>query len=296
MTAYTLGDVARICGVSRRRLRYWERIALLPPSSLRPDPPGDAEEGTPDPRQTAFDFAGLATVRNLVGLLENGVPLRRIREDVETMRERIPDLEPLPALRAWGGGRRVVVRHEGVLMHPDGQLVLEWSPGGGVQEIAAGRDRERTRRAALDWFERGCELDGDRETYAEAAEAYRKAIETDPDFADAWCNLGSVHFNQDRRKRARECFERAVEIFSGHVEANLNLGTLCEDDGRNEVALRHYRAALATDPLFPDTHVSLGLVYEKLGLARTARAHWRRYLMLEPRGVWSDLARRRLED
>lgn len=287
MTAYTLGDVARICGVSPRRLRYWERTALLAPVAAP-----DASEGT----QTAFDFRGLVTVRAIVDLLERGVPLQRIRSSVAAVRARLPDCEPLPSLRAWGERGRIAVRHDGVLMEPDGQLVLEWSTGAGVEDLAASRSDERTRELALHWFERGCELDSTRQTYEQAATAYLRAIEADPDFADAHCNLGSVYFNQDRREEARACFERAVSLRAGHVEANLNLGTLREDDGAHESALRHYRAALETDPLFPDTHVSLALVYEKLGLPRTGRAHWRRYLMLDPTGTWADLARRRLTE
>ena len=73
VTAYTLGDVARICGVSRRRLRYWERTALVGPL---PD------EGA----RTSFDFRALLSVRTIVGLLEHGVPLRRIRSSVESVR------------------------------------------------------------------------------------------------------------------------------------------------------------------------------------------------------------------
>ena len=101
---------------------------------------------------------------------------------------------------------------------------------------------------------------------------------------------------QEMVERLDGAFERAVEIQPGHVEANLNLGTLREDEGKDEAALRHYRAALESDPLFPDTHVSLALIYEKLALPRTARAHWRRYLMLDPKGVWADLARQRVDD
>ena len=283
VTAYTLGDVARICGVSRRRLRYWERMALFEKLS---------DEGA----QTAFDFRTLVSVRTIVGLLERGVPLQRIRSSVEAVRERLPDVEPLPALRVWGGPDRIVLRHQGVLMEPGGQLMLDLD-GEVTGAVAALGDRgaaERARRAAHVWFERGCELDTDRETYEQAVEAYRKALEADPDFADAHCNLGSVYFNQDRRDRARACFERAVELQPQHVEANLNLGTLREEQGADEQALRHYRAALESDPLYPDTHVSLALVYEKLQLPRTALSHWRRYLQLEPLGSWAELARRRL--
>jgi tetratricopeptide (TPR) repeat protein len=219
---------------------------------------------------------------------------------VEAVRQRIPDLEPLSVLCLREGSARFVVRHEGVLMEPDGQLVLELEgaePDGDVARLerrAAAPGSAEAKRAAAEWFERGCELDGDQATYGEAAEAYRKALEADPRFADAHCNLGSVYFNQNRREPARECFLRALEIEPGHVEANLNIGAVLEEEGQDEVALRHYRAALETNPHYPDVHVSLALVYEKLTLSRTARAHWRRYLQLAPQGPWSDVARRRL--
>jgi tetratricopeptide (TPR) repeat protein len=288
VNAYTLGDAARICGVSRKRLLYWERTALVH-SSLGED------------SQPAFDFLDLVSVRSVVGLLARGVPLHRIRRGVEAVRKRLPDLEPLPALRLWEGSARFVLRHEGVLMEPDGQLVLELvgaGLAGGVawlDERAARALGPQARRRAAEWFERGCELDCDSASYAHAVEAYRKAIECDPDFADAHCNLGSVYFNQDRRSLARECFERALAIEPGHIEANLNLGTVLEESGRDESALRRYRTALDADPTYPDVHVSLGLLYEKLGLPRTARAHWRRYVQLAPQGSWADIARGRLQ-
>lgn len=180
-------------------------------------------------------------------------------------------------------------------MEPDGQLLLDFAGAAAARVAALPPPGAFPERLAAQWFERGCELDGERATYAEAARAYERAIEVDPAFADAHCNLGSVRYNQNRRDEARRCFERAIEIAAGHVEANLNLGALYEEDGRNERALRHYRAALESNPLIPDTHVSLALLYEKLGLRRTALAHWRRLLQLDPSSHWADVARRRLE-
>jgi tetratricopeptide (TPR) repeat protein len=283
---YTLGDAARICGISRRRLRYWERTALLESSSLESD------------EQTAFDFRGLVSVRSIVGLLQDGVPLQRIRTHMSEVRACMPELDALPALHVWGVRRHVVVRHDGQWMETSGQLLLDFAlpEGGGVERLEDHEPESRTRRMAESWFERGCELDTERATYEEAAEAYRQAIEIAPDFADAHCNLGSVYFNQDAREKAKACFRQAIELDPGHVEANLNLGAIREEDGADESALRHYRSALETDPLYADVHVSLALVYEKLTLVRTARAHWRRYLQLDPTGAWAELARRRIAE
>jgi tetratricopeptide (TPR) repeat protein len=291
--AYTLDDVARITGVSRTRLKYWERTALLEPAVVR-------DSDSSSRQDSEFEFGDLVTVRSVLSLLDRGVSLRRIRGSVALLRKRIPDVDrPLGSLRPWlDGSRRVVVRHDGVLVEPDGQLVLEFGPTQTNSPVALCVPASKPSHAesAAEWFEQGCKLDSNRSTYAEAIEAYKRAIECDPECADAHCNLGSVYFNQDRLASSRSCFERALAIDPRHVEANLNLATLFEEEGRYQMALRHYKVALGADPMFADAHVSLALVYEKIGLRRKARGHWRRYLQLEPSGTWVEIARQRLED
>jgi tetratricopeptide (TPR) repeat protein len=289
---YTLDDVARITGVSRARLRYWERTALLEPAVAR-DSGDSRREGS------EFEFRDLVTVRSVLSLLDRGVSLRRIRRSVDALRKRIPDVDrPLGSLRPWlDGSPRVVVRHDGVLVEPDGQFVLEFGPTRVSSPVTLCVRASSASRgeSASQWFEQGCKLDSNRNTYAEAIEAYTRAIECDPECADAHCNLGSVYFNQDRLASARGCFERTLVIDPLHVEANLNLATLLEDEGRYQMALRHYKVALEADPMYADAHVSLALVYEKIGLRRKARGHWRRYLQLEPSGTWVEIARQRLQ-
>jgi tetratricopeptide (TPR) repeat protein len=290
VTAYTLGDVARICKVSPARLRYWERTALL-------------SAGNSGGAEPAYRFGDLVTVRSVLDLLAQGVPLRRIRRGVEAVRSRLPDVEePLRALRKGPeGSRRLVVRHGDHMMEPDGQLLFEFVDGDATSGESAAPaaptawQAQAWRKAEL-WFERGCALDSDRATYAEAIDAYEQAIDAAPDFADAYCNLGSVYFNQGRRTPARESFGRALSIDPGHLEANLNLATLEEEVGRDAVALRHYRTALEADPLHADTHVSVALLYEKLRARGKALQHWRRYLQLDPAGLWADIARRHLAE
>jgi DNA-binding transcriptional MerR regulator len=298
VSAYTLGDAARICRISPERLRYWERTRLFG-TSARVD------------SRPAFGFQDLVSLRSLKRLLDDGVSLRRIRRSMEAVRRKLPEVDhPLPAIQVWAkGSRRLVLRHEGVLMEPSGQTVLDFDASqtaddGIAQLIAPSAPASLTpltfdsNGPGLDpasWFERGCRLDTDRSTWGSAIEAYLEALEIDPEYADAWCNLGAVYFNQNRRGRAREAFERAVASDSSHLEANLNLASMLEEEGADEAALRYYRVALESEPLHSDTHVSLALLYQKLGLRRRARDHWRRYLALDPQGAWGDLARKRLD-
>lgn len=286
---FTRSDAARILRVSRARLRYWERTALVSPSR--------GEGGQP-----AFDFRDLVGLRSVVGLLERGVPLRRIRRSVEDLRERVPELEhPLGALRVWlPGSGRLVARHGDALVEPDGQLVLDFEGAGGdaaevaaLEPAAAERPDPETANA---WFEEGCRTDAEPSTWDEALHAYRRALEADPDFADAHCNLGTVHYNRGARAEARRCYEAALRRERFHLEANFNLAGLLEEEGAFEAALRHYRRALHADPLLADGHLAAALLLERLARRRDAREHWRRYLQLAPRGSWAEVARRHLAE
>lgn len=282
MTAYSHREVARILKISPARLRYWERTALVQPSAARGSRP-------------AFAFRDLVRIKSVLGLLERGVPLRRIRRSASDLARRLPEVaDPLGALRLWvEGSSRVVVEHGGGLFEPGGQMVLDF-------RSAAHRGDEIAPLAppavlsGADWFERGCGLDSNPGTWGEAIEAYRCALELDPDFADAHCNLGTVFYNQGRRGAAMDCFRRALEIEPLHLEANFNVANLLEEHSASEAALRHYQTVLRVDPLYEDAHVNLALLYEKLGLGGKAREHWRRYLQIDPGGPWSDIARRHL--
>lgn len=288
-TGYSRTDVARLFKLTPARLRSWERAELVRPVAV-----GDAD-GT-------YGFQDLLCVRAVLELIDQGVPLRRIRRSVAALRRNVPEMErPAKALRMWHeGSGRVVVRHQDVLLEPDGQTVLDLGGEAAarskvtalVPEPPPGPSRAEQ---AAEWFELGCAQDTDPATYGEAIEAYRRAVEIAPEFSDAHCNLGAVLYNDGRREAARACFEAALALDPGHLESNLNLANVLEEENRNEAALRHYKAALRADPFRSDVHLNLALLYEKLGLRRKARSHWRAYLQRAPEGNWADVARSRLE-
>ena len=284
---YSLSDTARILRVSPARLRAWSRTGFVSARAV------EAE---------SFAFDDLVRLRALVGLIAQGVSVRKIRGTVARLQARLPELrEPLGALRVWGGSaRRVVARHGDALVEADGQLVLDFEAeraATAVAEIApVQEDGAPPPRTAFEWFERGCVLDAQPGKAAEALTAYRHAVEHAPDFADAWCNLGTVHFHRGERSDARSCYERALGCEAGHLEANFNLANLLDDEGRRETALHHYKAAVRSDPSFADARLNLALLYDRMNLRRLGREQWRHYLQLVPRGSWADLARERIAE
>lgn len=286
--SYSRTDVARLFKLTPARLRSWERAELVRPAAV-----GEAGQ--------AYQFQDLLCVRAVLDLLDRGVPLRRIRRSVAALRRSVPEMErPAKSLRMWHeGSGRVVVRHQDVLLEPDGQTVLdlggEVAARGKIATLVPDAPALSRAEQAAEWFEIGCGKDTDPATYREAVEAYRKAVEIAPEFTDAHCNLGAVLYNDGRRDEARACFEAALRLDPDHLESNLNLANVLEEENRNEAALQHYKAALRADPFRADVHLNLALLYEKLGLRRKARSYWRAYLQRAPEGNWSDVARSRLE-
>lgn len=245
----------------------------------------------------AFGFQDLVGLRAALQLLARGVPLRRIRRTLDGVRRSLPDVDqPLSRLRLLvDGSERVVVDHDGRLLESDGQMVFDFQPRAASDVASLRGPAPGEEETALAWFERGCALDSDPRTLADALVAYRRSLVLDPEFADAHCNLGTVLYNQGRRAEARVCFERCLALSPRHLEAHFNLANVLEEDDRNESALRHYKDCLRIDPVFVDARLNLALLYEKLGLSRTALPHWRWYLRLEPQGSWAEVARKHLD-
>ena len=254
-----------------------------------------------DDGERAFDWQDLVELRTILKLIDSGVPVRRIRRSLDRYRSRLPDPDRGPdvsALRILGQQPQVVVRSQGAWEEPDGQLLMDF-PDLAPPEVAVldeAREEGASNVSALEWFERGCELDGDPATLSEAEEAYRRAAKLDPEFADAHCNLGTVHYNRGERDAARAAYEAALEAEPGHLEASFNLGNLLEAAGQREAALAHYKAAIRSDPFFADVRLNLALLYEKLDLPSPAREQWRHYLQRVPDGHWAELARERLAE
>jgi tetratricopeptide (TPR) repeat protein len=313
---FSLGDVARILKVSPRRLRYWQKTQLVEPVSVEREAANATDVEPGEENRIAgegFAFRDLVVLRTIVSLVDKGIPLQRIRRNLEMLRHRLPEMDdPAAALRLWDdASERLVVRNDGRLEEAGGQLLLEFEGDSGdaansVASLAEFESNEVGSRAkdagdtvgamvdAVEWFERGCELDAETEKWAEAIEAYETAVEIAPDYADAYCNLGAVRYHQGQRAEARRAFEACLAREADHVEANFNLANVLEEEGDDRGALVHYRRALAADPLYPDLHINLALLYEKIERPRPSLDHWRRYLQLDPEGTWAEVARMRI--
>jgi tetratricopeptide (TPR) repeat protein len=133
--------------------------------------------------------------------------------------------------------------------------------------------------------------DGDPESFEEALNSYRRALEIDPYLVPALINLANLHYARDEIIEAQALYERAISLEPDGFEAHFNLANIFHDLGRYDEAQACYREALRLNPTYAEAHFYLAVTLEKAGRSHDARHHWRAYQQLAPNGEWVHLAR-----
>lgn len=271
---YSARDVADLLGVSVGQIRSFARAGLLAP--------GRGPRG-----ELRFSFQDLVLLRTAVGLVSDRLPALRVRRALRKLRDRHPG-QPLSGVQLAAAGSSVVVRDGDVVWSPEsGQTLFDFDPrtGGGVVAAIQRPDRAAPEPApaepsppAEEWYLLGCDLEDT--APAEAAVAYRRAVELDPAHASALINLGRLlHLDGDPGGAAAH-YQRALEARPGDAVAEFNLGVALEDQGRTDDAIAAYQRAVAAEPDTPDPHYNLARLFERLGQRTAALRHLRTYRKL----------------
>ncbi len=132
----------------------------------------------------------------------------------------------------------------------------------------------------------------------EARGAFHRAIELQPrgDLAlRALNNLGAVSFVLQDVDAAEQAYRRAVELNPEFADALVNLGTIYHDRGRRAAgaegvamlrqSVEYYRRALQQLPNHADAWANMGLAYGDMGDWDNARQAYERAYFLNPRNV-----------
>ncbi len=109
---------------------------------------------------------------------------------------------------------------------------------------------------------------------------YRSALARDPEFKEAWINLGLAAFSQGRTEEAQACQREALRLDPESPDAQNNLGMIHYTLGHLTEAENCFRAALRLDPAQPNATLNLGSVRQLLGHVEEAEGLFRRALAL----------------
>ena len=216
--------------------------------------------------------------------MESGIPLRRVKRVLDSLRAQLPEDQPLSTLHITSDGDSVVVKDEKTVWDPQTQQVhLDFS----VQELAekiapiAGAMVERTALSEMtadDWYNLALDLEG--VATERATEAYGRAIALHPGHVHAHLNLGRLLHESGDVESAEVHYRQALSANPESALAAFNLGVAMEDLGRVGEAIEAYERALRFEPDTASAHYNLSRIYEKRGQSTEALRHLADYKRL----------------
>jgi Tfp pilus assembly protein PilF len=262
-----------------------------------------------------YTFCDLVAVKSAKDLTATGMPLQKVRKNVEALRKALPDdTHPATRLRVCCDGETIVALADDVAFQPiGGQVVMAFNlpsfaehvsqvlamprvapaasaADGAPQSIEDSPTEANTGSTAYRHFVEACAAEdrGDSQT---AEHLFRQAVEAEPNMAAALTNLGNLIYRQGELEQARTFYERALQCDPAQPEARYNLANLLEDLGETELAITELRKVCAAAPEFADAHYNLGIMLAQVGGAAQARHHLERYLELDTGSDWAGHAR-----
>lgn len=294
---YSIRDVSRILAVQEARLRYWMQVGFVGPTVRKGG-------------RFYYTFCDLVAVKAAKDLLAIGMPLQKIRKNVDALKKALPDdTHPLSKLRVCCDGETIVALNDDVAFQPiGGQVVMAFNlpafgehvqsvlamprvdPNAAPEAIEVDRTEANGGTTAYRYFVEACAAE-DRGDSTTAEHLFRQAIDLEPNMAAALTNLGNLVYRQGELEEARRFYERAIEHDPSQPEARYNLANLLEDLGDTEAAITELRKVCAAAPDFPDAHYNLGIMLAQLGSTQQATQHLARYLELDTASDWAGHAR-----
>ncbi len=122
-------------------------------------------------------------------------------------------------------------------------------------------------------------------------EAYRRAVDLAPDYAEAMENLGALLYQQGRLEEATAWYRRAANARPFRPQPRHALGVLAEhgEDGNRfsagwdaAAAEGYFRKAAELDPVWPAPRFDLGVVFSRTGRHAEAAEQYRQVLAVDP--------------
>jgi tetratricopeptide (TPR) repeat protein len=91
-----------------------------------------------------------------------------------------------------------------------------------------------------------------------AIACFQQAIQIDPAYADAHCNLGSAFIHKDQIKDAIIAYKEALDVDPNFAQPYFNLGILLNNIGKIDEAIACFQSAIELVPDWVEAHQYLG--------------------------------------
>jgi len=158
---------------------------------------------------------------------------------------------------------------------------LETAKGEKKVEMSNTYKRNIASLNADEWFERGYAYNASG-NYRDAFDAFSKAIELNPRFAEAYSNRGVSNYSLGNYQQAISDQGKAIELNPQFAAAYSNRGQTYSIIGNCQQALRDNDKAIELDPKIPLAYVNRGNSYTCLGNFKRALEDCDKAIELDP--------------
>ncbi len=116
----------------------------------------------------------------------------------------------------------------------------------------------------------------------EALVSYKKALTINPKYAEVYNNIGILRKDQGNLEEAVENYNRAIEIRHNYSEAYNNLGVVLQNQGKLQEAMKAYHKALSINPNIAQIYNNLGIILNNQGRPKKALEAFNKSIEIEP--------------
>jgi Tfp pilus assembly protein PilF len=118
--------------------------------------------------------------------------------------------------------------------------------------------------------------------YDRAIGDYSKAIELNPNYAEAYYNRGIVYMNEKNYDRAIRDYSKAIELNPNYTEAYNNRGNIFKNNKNYDRALEDYNKAIELNPKLTEAYNNRGVVFINKNRNADAISDFNKAIELKP--------------
>ncbi len=98
--------------------------------------------------------------------------------------------------------------------------------------------------------------------YDEAIQLFTEITTTNPDFANAYTNLGLLHRHKANKDEARQAFNKAISLNPADAVSYNHLGVMLREEGKFSEAKDMYQSAIQHKSDYAPAVLNLGILYD----------------------------------
>ena len=121
--------------------------------------------------------------------------------------------------------------------------------------------------------------------YKDAEQYFKKAIELDPDYAEAYANLGALYAKFKDYNKAIALYQKSIQLKPQYAGAYTNLGNALNKTKKHEEAVYFHKFAISLDNTSANHFSNCASAYKNLGRFNLAKKYYEKAIALEPKHV-----------